>query len=200
MSSCSVATAPTIRPIAASHAPRLNTSRPSRAGSEPRARRTANSRIRDVTVYDITPNRPMAASTSAEHGEQRDQPRIQTHLPERVREHVIHRLDVEDRETRIDLADRGPDQTNQRFRRAVRAHDERHADIARHRHVLRLRVEDLRLGAGRFRPAWRTSAITPTIVPRSRVDADRIFVREIAPRQRLVDDDDSWTPSDRRAP
>ena len=69
---------------------------------------------------------------------------VQTHLPQRIRDHVVHRLHVEDGEARIDLADRGSDQPDQRFRRAVRADDERHADVVRHRHVLRLRVEDLR--------------------------------------------------------
>ena len=60
---------PRPRPIAARRAPRTSTRRASAAGSDPRASRTANSRLREVTPHQITPVQPDGGQHQRERGD-----------------------------------------------------------------------------------------------------------------------------------
>ncbi len=122
------------------------------------------------------------------HGKHRDEPSIEVQLPHRIGDHVVHRLHVEDRKTRIDFSHSSTNLTDLRLRRTLSTDNERHSDITRRRDILCRRVEDLRLR--------RTVQAGLTNVANNADDgaaieshSDRIVVRKIAPHQRFVDHD-----------
>ena len=95
-----------------------------RAASAPSAMRTPISRVRCATVYASTPYRPTAASSVASDGERRRQ-RADHPIEEDVLPHLLrHRLQVLDRQVRIELRDHRRDRAAAALGIERRAHVE----------------------------------------------------------------------------
>src|SRR6185437_2245982 len=108
----------------------------------------------------------------------------------RFGDYLVHGLDVEQRLMRIDLVNRIANVLSDCFGLTERAHHERNASIRSRRRVLRKRIKDL-WGSGTVKarlPDIPDHAGNRTAI---RTLSDRIPVREITPRESLINQDDS---------
>ena len=75
------------------------------------------SRVRCATAYERTPKIPIAASTSATRGKQRQQRHVEPRLRDRAGDDFLERADVADRQVAVERVDGAPG----RFAQGLRA-------------------------------------------------------------------------------